>query len=126
VRPVHAGEADVLGPSTKNLLTLVTSDPPYVATGRIVVTAALSGKPAAEPPHATPLVGPSESGLSGEAGAVPAAVILVELLIAAVLGVAWISRRISRRVAWLLGVPVVLALAWATFSVLTRLLPATL
>jgi len=126
VRQLRPGDPDVLGPSRTDRLTLVTSDPPYAATGRLAVLATLIGRPAAEPAAQTTFVAANESGLQGEAGAIPAILVFGELLIMAVVGAFWIARRISGRVAWLLGVPLVMALAWAVYLAMNRLLPATL
>jgi sortase A len=127
VSTVTPGGTDVLGPTVDSRLTLITSDPAYVATGRLVVTATLSGLPAAEPTHVVPSVATSELGLASEGSAVPALLVWGELLILAVLGTLWARRRLSSgRVAWLLGTPVILALTWAVYLALSRLLPATL
>jgi len=126
VSTVVPGGIDVLAPTTDSRLTLITSDPAYVATGRLVVTAKLSGLPAAEPAHIAPSVSSSELGLASEGSAIPGLLVWGELLVLAVLGMLWARRTLSGRVAWLLGTPVILALTWAVYLGLNRLLPATL
>jgi sortase A len=126
VAVVRPGDADVVVGSTDSRLTLITSSPPYLATGRYVVTGALRGLPAEQPPGAPVLIAPTELGLSGETGSLGAVVVLGELAVIAVLGAVWLSRRVSRRVGWLLGAPLVLALTWGAFAAASRFLPSTL
>ena len=126
VAVVEPGDADVIGWSNDSRLTLITSSPPYRATGRLVVTGVLNGLPAPQPPGEPVFVAPTELGLAGDMGALGGTLLWGELAIAAAVAAVWLSRRASKRVAWLLGAPLVLALVWATFASAGRFFPATL
>ena len=126
-RVVMPGQPDVTGASTDNRLTLVTSSPAYTARGRLVVIAKLQG--AALPPleRAIAPMAADESGLTGDLGAFGPIVVWFEfLLLAAVLGVVVWRRQWNRRVTYLLGMPILLALLLLVFENLDRLFPATL
>jgi len=123
---VRPGEADVVGPSDDSRLTLITSSPRYLATGRLVVTAVLKGKPAEQPATGTVMITPTELGLQGDTGGVGGVLLWGELAAVALLGTLWLMRRVSWRVAWLLGTPLVIALLWAAFRAADRFFPATL
>jgi sortase A len=126
VGSVMPGQTDPIGPSTMDELTLVTSAPPYRATGRLVVVSRLTTAPAPGPAPVTQVVPEAETGLTGEGGAAGPLLVWLEVLAAACVAAVWFSRRISRRIALVLGTPIVLALLWASFGLLARLLPATL
>jgi sortase A len=126
VNAIRPGDPDVLASTPDNRLTLITSSPPYLATGRYVVTAVLKGLPASQPVAPESYVAPSELGLAGEAGGLGGLVFWGELAAASVLLALWLSRRVSRRVAWLLGAPLVMALLWGAFAAADRFLPSTL
>jgi hypothetical protein len=123
---VRPGEADVVGPSDDSRLTLITSSPRYLATGRLVVTAVLKGKPAEQPTSAAAMITPQELGLQGDTGGIGGVLLWGELAAVALLGTLWLKRRVSWRVAWLLGTPLVIALLWAAFRAADRFFPATL
>jgi sortase A len=123
---VPEGSEDIIGPSTDNTLTLVTAEPAYTVSGRLAVVAKLDGDPAAAPTNPPALINASETGMGGDPSAFPPLLLWGELLIVAVLATIWLWRNITVRVAWLLGAPLVLALSWATFLGLARLLPSTL
>jgi sortase A len=84
-----------------NALTLVSSDPAFFATRRLVVTAHLVGAPFAASADPTPVT-------------------------RAAIGATWLSRRWTRWSAYLVCVPVVCAITWVVFENATKLLPATL
>lgn len=126
VAVVRPGEADVVGPSDDSRLTLITSSPRYLATGRLVVTAVLKTKPAEAPATGTVMIVPTELGLQGDTGGVGGVLLWGELAAVALLGTLWLKRRVSWRVAWLLGTPLVIALLWAAFRAADRFFPATL
>ena len=124
----HVGEGQpdpVLGTSDSRL-TLITSDPAFVASGRLVVKAKLQGRPAAVATRAPALVGSSELGLDGDSLGLGLGIIWGELLLAAL----WLAWRWRNRwpavVVYLIATPVVLALAVLTFTSFDLLLPGTL
>jgi len=126
VGSVLPGQDDVIGASTTNELTLVTSAAGYPASGRLVVVAKLTTAPAPGPATLMPVVPQDETGLTGEPAAAGPLLFWLEVLAAAGVAGVWYSRRISARVARFLMVPIVAALLWAVFGLLARLLPATL
>ena len=126
VGSVMPGQDDVIGGSTKNQLTLVTSTPAYRASGRLVVVATLTTAPAPGPAVVVPVVPQDQTGLTGEPGAAAPLLFWLEVLAAAGVAGVWFSRRISPRVARLLMTPIAVALLWGIFALLARLLPATL
>jgi sortase A len=126
-RVVLPGQPDVTGPSTDSRLTLVTSSPAVLARGRLAVIAKLQGAPLPALERTIAPLGSDESGLSGDLGAFGPIVVWLEFLaLAIVLGVMLRRRRWNRRVAYLLGMPIFLALVLLVFENLDRLLPATL
>ena len=126
VAVVRPGEADVVGPSDDSRLTLITSSPRYLTTGRLVVTAVLKTKPAEAPATGTVMIVPTELGLQGDTGGVGGVLLWGELAAVSLIGALWLKRRVSWRVAWLLGTPLVIALLWAAFRAADRFFPATL
>jgi sortase A len=120
------GRGDVLGATADNRLTLITSDPPLLASQRLVVTAALSGRPYAAPAGRPTDVRADEDGLRGQTGAAGPLLLWSGLLLVAVVGAAWLARRWRARTVWLAAVPVVAALLWLLFGSVVALLPATL
>jgi sortase A len=122
---VAADDASVFASRGAPKLSLVTSDPPVVASDRLVVTAALVGKPKATTPHPT-RVEAGESTLDGERGVTIALVLALQALLGASLAVVWMWRRWRRWPAYVIGTPVLLALLWVSFDELVRWLPATL
>jgi len=108
-----------------NQLTLVTSDPAFFASRRFVVTAHLQGLPFAASADATPVTR-AELGLAGQTDGVLSLVLWLEALLIVAIGSTWLWRRWTRWSAYLVCVPVVLAVTWIVFENLTKLLPATL
>jgi sortase A len=124
---VQPGQLDVLSSSSDNRLTLLTSDPAFLANGRLGVIASLEGDAMAAPVlvHPVSLTG-NETGLAGDVGGMPAVIVCGEIL-AVALGLAWfLYRRWNRRVTYLLTTPVILVLLFVLFENLDRLLPGTL
>lgn len=123
---IQAGQPDVFGGTPDSRLTLITSDPPYAARGRLAVVATLRGAPVALASRPPVPVGASELGLSADPVGAVLALIWTQLLIVTL----WISRRLYRRwnptVAYLLATPIVVAIVLMMFENLDRLLPGTL
>jgi sortase A len=108
-----------------NRLTLFTSDSPWSADSRLVVTAKLVGQPAS----ATELQRRLDAdglGLTGERDAAPNLLVWLELLAVAGLLTAYFASRWSPARTWLVCAPVLALLLWQFFAAATRLLPATL
>jgi sortase A len=106
-------------------LTLVTSDPAFFASRRLVVSAHLIGEPFAPSADAT-AVTRAELGLAGETSAVLLLVLWLEALLIVAIGATWLWRRWTRWSAYLVSVPVLITVTWLAFENLARLLPATL
>jgi hypothetical protein len=116
-------------------LTLVTSDPAFMPSRRLVVTARLApvvqagdakGTPVAvatRPPIAASI---SDLGLTGDPGGIALALIFGQLLVVAI----WLTRRFARRwpvsLTLLFAMPALLGLAVLFFSNIDRLLPGML
>jgi sortase A len=125
VRRVAADDGSELVSTGTNQLTLVTSDPPFLATRRLVVTSHLVGKAFAPSADPTPVTR-AELGLAGETNAVLPLVLWLEALLIAAIGATWLWRRWARWSAYVVSVPVLIAVTWLVFENLTKLLPATL
>ena len=125
VRRVAADNGSELVGTGTNQLTLVTSDPAFLASRRLVVTSHLIGKAFAPSADPTPVTR-AELGLAGETDAVLPLVLWLELLLMAAIGATWLWRRWARWSAYVVSVPVLLAITWLVFENLTKLLPATL
>ena len=127
VMRVAPGQTDVLGPTGGAQLTLVTSDPAFVPSGRLVVVAKLEGG-ALLPSLTQPisLVGGSVA-LGGDEGALAATLLWAEVLALALAATFWLYRRLGSKVsAYVITTPVLLAAMYLLFGSLDRLLPATL
>jgi sortase A len=125
VRRVAADDGSELVNAGTNQLTLVTSDPAFLATRRLVVTSHLNGRAYAPSADATPVTR-AELGLAGETDAVLPLVLWLEVLLLAAVGATWLWRRWARWSAYVVSLPVLFAITWLVFENLTRLLPATL
>jgi sortase A len=125
VRRLAGTDGSELVSSGTNQLTLVTSDPAFFASRRLVVTAHLSGRAFAASADPTPVTR-AELGLSGETDGVLPLVLWLELLLIVAVGATWLWRRWTRWSAYVVSVPVLLAITWLVFENLTKLLPATL
>lgn len=127
VGTVQPGGRDPIAPSTRGLLTLVTSTGGILPTGLRYVQAELVSAPAsAVVPHHPPPA--SVRALTGDTGAV-VPMLLWGLLLGLVLaGTVFAYRRWPDEiwVVYLLTTPVALAVALVWFGNLFRLLPATL
>jgi sortase A len=125
-RTVEPGQRDPLRATRSGRLTLVTSEPSYLATDRLVVTARMLSRPARSttaPP--TSVVEESESGLSGDFRVWAQTVIYAQLLVAMFLGARVLYRRWLRWPTYLITTPILLALLIMFFESVSQLLPAT-
>ena len=123
---IAPNDLDALNATRDNRLTLMTSNPKYRASGRLVVTAALQGLPASAPNRPIQVLPNDQVGLTGEPWALAPLILWIELMVGVVIGALWLRRRRLHRVAWLYATPLVIALMWASFLAINRLLPATL
>jgi sortase A len=115
----------MLMPTSRNRLTLVTSDPALLASRYRYVVARLDSKPFAATGHAS-RVERIDLGLTGDPTVL--ATLFVWLLFAALVGFGAVEafRRLPAACAWLVTAPLVLAAAWLVFESFVVLLPATL
>lgn len=121
------GSRDPIGPSRSPELTLVTSNPAYLSTGRAYVTASLTTK-AARGPKASGVPPLSVRSLSGDSNAVVPSIIWGLVLAVCLVATVASYRRWRTQLAavYLVSTPIVLALALLWCENLFRLLPATL
>lgn len=127
VRVVKPGKPDVVTATLDNRLTLVTSNPPYVAADRLAVIAELEGDPVAMPVQAGPVImGRDEMGLSGDASALAPLILLAQLLAVAFAFAFFAYRRRVGKVVYVVAAPVLLVVLILAFDQLNRLLPGTL
>jgi sortase A len=111
------------------MLTLVTSDASGWLSGlesssALYVDATLLGR--AQPPSGTPpAAGQSEQPMHADHSfaTLAALVLTLQLFAAAVTGLVWARATWSPTLAYLIGVPIVLASLWMVSDVATRLLP---
>jgi uncharacterized protein (DUF983 family) len=108
-------------------LTLVTSDPPLLATGRLFVVGRLVSPAARAPIPATPPT-QSQRALAGDSSAIFPAIFWGLVLVGFLFFTIAAYRRWADQVwtVYLLSTPVMLAIALLFFECLYRLLPATL
>jgi sortase A len=125
VRGVREGDADVLENTSRNQLTLVTSQRVW-ADRRVAVIARLVGGANTTPPGRPTELRSSELGLNTEGSKVLALVLWMQaLLIASLIGV-WLLRSKHRVSVYLVMTPVLLLLTLLVFDSVTALLPSTL
>lgn len=126
VSRVSAGQPDPLLGTSDSRLTLITSDPAYLATGRLVVSAILQGRPVGFATRPPVLVGTADLGLAGDPLGLALGLVGVELLAAAM----WITWRLRGRwppaVLYMLSAPLILALLLFSFTNVDSVLPGTL
>lgn len=101
-----------------NRLALISSNPPILSTGSLVVFAALQGKPYVATPKNSP-ISPTHSGW-------PTLILLSLSFFALVKGTVWARKSFNSKVRWILLVPVALALVTALTLAIDGLLPATI
>lgn len=121
-----AGDADPLRGTLDSRLTLVTSDPSYVFSGRLMVVAMLQGQPVGVARRVPPSVTPADLGLAAD----PIWLAPAGLLIPVLVGTIWVTVRMRGRwpdsVAYMFAVPVIVALTELIVMTLDRGLPGTL
>lgn len=128
-RRVAPGRPDPVTAEGGRAITLVTSDPPHRARGRLVVVAEAPGTVrladggGADRPT---VVSAHERGLRPDPAAYWPAAIWGLVLAGAYALHRLLRRRWARNTAWLVSSPVLLALAFVWFEQLNRLLPSTL
>jgi len=122
-----AGGFDPISPSVHPRLTLVTANPPLLATGRAYVVSKLITAPAQSPLPSQPPAA-AQRGLSGDPVAILPTVVWGFVFVAALFLTIGLYRRWNEQLwaVYLLSTPVVLAIALLFFENLYRLLPATL
>jgi len=108
-----------------NRLTLFTTDSPWNANGRLVVTATLTGNPY-PPTNTQHALDPDGLGLTGERSAAPYLLVWLELLAVTALTSAYATTRWSPPRVWLVFAPILTVMIWLSFESFVRLLPATL
>ncbi len=123
---IRPGQPEPLTGTLDSRLTLVTSDPAFTASGRLVVVASLDGAPIFLPNRSPVPVGEDDLGLAGDPLGLGLALIWGQLLALVLFAGRRLTAIWSRPVVWLLATPVVLALAVLAFSSLDRMLPGTL
>lgn len=130
LRVIRPGEPDILGRSDKNLLTLVTANPPYTAIDRLAVIAELQGKPVAPvdtlAKQQTIPLSDDEFGRTRDSTAWAPALLWGELFVATIVLIPILYLRWSRWPAWLITTPILLALGCLFFESVSRLLPSTI
>jgi len=130
VRTVGRVGVDDVGPLSGTLdsrLTIVTSDPPYLFTGRLVVVAMLQGQPVAVATRNPPTVTAADLGLGFNPLWLAPTFVFLQLLIGAI----WLMGRMRRRywpasVTYMFAGPTIVALTMATVMTLDRALPGTM
>lgn len=126
VERIGPGKQDVVGDTKDSRLTLVTSDPALVPTGRLAVVATLKGKPLAVPTRPAALEDIGQLGLTGDFGGLVLGLVFLELLTGAVILTWLLRRRVPRAVLYLFAAPVMTTLVVLTFANLDSLLPGTM
>ena len=126
IKHVASGQADVIGSSDDSRLTLVTSDPAYIATGRLAVVAKLNGNPVAVATRPSVLDDRQDLGLIGDPLGLGIGLIWSGLLAGAVFAAIRLRRRLPPSVLYLFAAPVVATLALMACASLDSLLPGTL
>jgi LPXTG-site transpeptidase (sortase) family protein len=107
-------------------LTLVTADgSPYMPQGVVVVNADLTSKVFDRGPMYMSYVNllPAERAMQGQTSNWVAVLLLAQGLLLATVGIVWLYFRQGRLVAWVIGLPILLALGIALSNQIAGLLP---
>ena len=121
------GQLNPASPMKGRWLTLITSNSESFPTGYLYVRAILTSPPGASPPSSTSPA-PEYLGLQGDPSAVWPSVIWSSFLLLVLIGTFALYRRFQNYLAtaYLLTMPIVVAVALVCFSNLFRLLPGIL
>lgn len=122
----RAGDPLPPAPSgTASRITLVTSDGSSALTpGNVVyVDATSTGDTFAAPPGRLNAIAPSETAMAADRSVMPALALSLGALGLVVVGTLFSRRRFGFARTWLIGTPLVLALAWLSADLTTYLLP---
>jgi sortase A len=123
---VRSGTNDVIDPTGKNQLTLMTGDPAWMPSQRLAVIAALQTRPYSAPIGRPRELKAGETGTSGDDLSGTGLLVWALLLLLVTSGATWLYLTWAGWSTWLLSTPVLLALGYLFYESLTRLLPATL
>jgi sortase A len=125
---VDAGKALDFAPATGSLLTLVTSDPPYIGGSALVIAATLEGQPSTfqDPQQPSASNDKGSVALAGNAGSVPRTLFFGVLVLAALVATDKLYRQWRRWPTYLLTTPIILALLFAWMESLVSLFPSSL
>jgi sortase A len=109
-------------------LTLVTAEGAgwrqgFAPTETVYLDASLQGKAQPTPPGRPSAIPASERAFHGDSSVLLELVLLLELLVAVVVGVTWAQARWGRWESWLVGAPALLALLWLVTGVAFRMMP---
>jgi sortase A len=122
----RAGDPLPPAPSgTSSRVTLVTSDGSSALTpGDVVyIDATLKGEGFPAPPGRLNAIAPSEVAMATDKSVMPALALSLGVLVAVTVGALVARRRFGLARTWLIGAPVVIALAWLSADLTTYLLP---
>lgn len=95
-----------------------------IAPNRVVyVDATVDAGAFAAPPGRLNAIGPAETAMASDTSVMPALALSLGVLAAATVGVIVARRRFGAIRAWMIGAPIILALAWLSVDLTTYLLP---
>lgn len=125
VSVVTPGESDVIGPTLKSELTLVTARAAG-SSDRVAVTASLVGHPVGAPRRPQVAVSDDQQGSSGDPLGLLLAVLWAQVLLVLMLVAGRLYRRWPHLAAHLVTTPPILVALWMVFQNLDRFLPGTM
>jgi sortase A len=120
-----SGEKSVATSAPGRLTLVAAAGSPYVPKGLIVVNADLVSKAYDRGPMYMSYVNllPAERAMQGQSSNWVAVLLLAQALLLATIGIVWLYFRQGRLVAWVIGLPVLLALGVALSNQVAGLLP---
>ena len=126
---IRSGQDDVTGPKFENLLTLVTSSPPYRADRRLAVVSELQDTPVVPDDELligrNPAIATDELGVFRDTTAWTPAVIYFQLLAGVWILAKVLTARWRRWSAWLITAPLLFTFGFLFLESAARLLPST-